>query len=113
MSRARKRRGRKQWEKIVADWRVSGRSQAEYCREKGLSPHTFSWWKTRLAKEGKQESPRPAFVEVKATRRRRPPVERPMLEVQVGANVVVRVPKDFDKGALVRLIGALREVRAC
>jgi transposase-like protein len=33
-----------QWQRHVQAWRESGMSQADYCRQQGLNPKTFSKW---------------------------------------------------------------------
>jgi hypothetical protein len=33
-----------QWWRHVKTWRESGMSQADYCRQQGLNPKTFSKW---------------------------------------------------------------------
>jgi len=36
-----------QWQQYVKAWRESGLSQADYCRQQGLNPKTFSAWARR------------------------------------------------------------------
>ena len=36
-----------QWWRHVEAWRESGLSQADYCRQQGLNPKTFSAWARR------------------------------------------------------------------
>ena len=38
------------WRKRVGAWSRSGLSQAAYCRQQGLAPADFSWWKHELAR---------------------------------------------------------------
>jgi len=38
------------WRKRVGAWRQSASSQAAYCRQQGLAPADFSWWKHELAR---------------------------------------------------------------
>jgi len=46
---SRNTRGRQRhWSRTIADWRDSGQTQAAYCGERGISIHTFRWWKRRL-----------------------------------------------------------------
>ena len=46
--RARTGRGRF-WQRHLQQWRQSGLSQAQYCRQHQLRPGTFGWWKGRLS----------------------------------------------------------------
>jgi len=68
------------WRQALADWSRSGLSKVAFCRERGLSPSAFHWWKGELvrrdaakgsllpspssAKGGETEA-RPAFVAVR------------------------------------------------
>ena len=50
--RQKEREGR--WRKRLEGWRGSGLSQAEYCRQHGLSPVDFSWWKHELLRRDRE-----------------------------------------------------------
>ncbi|MCK9265249.1 MAG: transposase [Deltaproteobacteria bacterium] len=49
---------RQRWSGHIRAWSESGRSQAQYCREHGLKPGLFSYWKRRI------EEPSPCDVEL-------------------------------------------------
>jgi hypothetical protein len=56
----RQREREERWRRHVAAWRVRGTTQAEYCREHGLTAADFSWWKHELARrDGVAEQKRP------------------------------------------------------
>jgi len=40
-----------QWWRHMEAWRESGLSQADYCRQQGLNPKTFSTWTRRVRRE--------------------------------------------------------------
>lgn len=44
------------WRKHLEAWRDGGRSQAEYCRQHGLSPVDFSWWKHELLRRDRERA---------------------------------------------------------
>ena len=46
-----------QWWRHVKVWRESGMSQADYCRQQGLNPKTFSKWVRCEYPVGKTEPP--------------------------------------------------------
>ena len=50
--RQKEREGR--WRKRLEAWRGSGLSQAGYCRQHGLSPVDFSWWKHELLRRDRE-----------------------------------------------------------
>lgn len=39
---------RREWAQHVEEWKTSGKGQAEYCREHGLSWCRFYYWKNKL-----------------------------------------------------------------
>ena len=51
-------RARRQlWAGHLHQWKQSGLSQAQYCRQHQLSAATFAWWKRRLATAAKRARP--------------------------------------------------------
>lgn len=38
---------RRRWKAHIESWQKSGLSQLAYCREHGLKPHQFTYWKKR------------------------------------------------------------------
>ena len=38
------------WLEHIEAWKQTSQTQADYCREQGLSPHQFSYWKRRQNK---------------------------------------------------------------
>lgn len=40
----------RRWRGHLAAWSRSGLSQAAYCRQHGLTPNDFSWWKREIAR---------------------------------------------------------------
>jgi hypothetical protein len=40
--------GNIQWQHPIAQWQVSGLSQADYCRQQALSAHQLSYWKRKF-----------------------------------------------------------------
>lgn len=41
------RENRRKWAGHIESWKESGKSQAQYCRENGLSPKLFYYWKRK------------------------------------------------------------------
>jgi hypothetical protein len=42
------------WRSLLDKWKVSGLSQAEFCRRESLKDWKFSFWKSKLARKGKK-----------------------------------------------------------
>jgi len=110
----------KHWQPIVADWSASGLSQAEFCRQKGIQPWTFNWWKRQLS--ARQQSPGDkssssqrrrsgkqagysanSFVEVNMT----DGAPSTGYEVVLSGGRVLRLPRAFDAESVTRLIAAV------
>jgi hypothetical protein len=53
-----------QWCRHVEAWRESGLNQADYCRQQGLNPKTFSAWARRALPVDKNTSQDVVFVPV-------------------------------------------------
>lgn len=41
------------WRRQLTLWEGSGSTQVEYCRENGLSPHVFLYWRRKFADKGR------------------------------------------------------------
>ncbi len=61
LSDGRVRRSRDEWQEIMDRFRVSGLSEAEFCRREKLSPSRFSKWRRQLPTSVAKSA---AFVEV-------------------------------------------------
>lgn len=40
----------KHWQEVIRQWRQSGQSVREFCRNAGIKEWTFYWWRHRLAR---------------------------------------------------------------
>jgi hypothetical protein len=119
---------RAHWQALLATWRRSGLSQAEFCRRHELAPGTFAWWKHTLRREAaaqggaKRPAPArtvvaPAFVPVRVVAA--PPTPpRPsapadaVLEIVLARGRLVRVRGRVDAPWLAAVVAAL-ETPAC
>jgi transposase-like protein len=69
----RRRKFRTEWERqdVVAKWRASGLSQADFCRQEGIQQWQLSWWKrhagtnAQAAKGAKKAPKRKSRAELK------------------------------------------------
>jgi len=100
---------RRIWSKHIEDWRESGKSQAQYCREQGLSAKLFYYWKNK-------NNGNSSDVGVKLV-----PVDMPRIkyhfseEVESPLVLVVRqyrveVGERFDSSTLARLLNTLDRI---
>jgi len=118
------------WRDHITRWRESGLSQADYCRQRGLKPSRFTYWKKRVA--GNSHSPGakvlgarssgtpvtlvrlPVGVEeakqtAKVSASRQAPAKT-ALELRVGNDYRIIIQNDFDAGVLKNLIQTLKEL---
>ena len=102
----RKKRGKEYWRGVFGEWSESGLSQRLFCEERGISFSTFCYWRRQLREENEVESQSVFIpVEIKDPLQSRRPSQ---YEVHLEAGIRIRVPFDFERESLVRLIGLLR-----
>jgi hypothetical protein len=116
------RRSRSEWEREVARWRSSGRSAADYARERGIKAGTLLWWSAQLKRNPGQvpaastEATPVAFLPLRV---RQSPPERsvmatePTLEVILGNGRRVRVAGRVDVEQLERVLAAAEGGARC
>lgn len=95
------RRSREQWCELVAAWRRSGQTCADFARAHGLNLNTFAWWRSELARS------RPTPLTLVPVAGRPDQVAREPLEVVLRNGLTVRVPERADASWVVRLVHAL------
>jgi hypothetical protein len=112
--------GTHSWPNLIAQWRLSGLTQAEFCARRGLSLPTFRY---HLYKPGRRSgSPRPfavthtadtpLFLPVVCSEAPQPspvPSAASPIEVILADGLRIAVASGFDPQTLRRLIDALRQ----
>jgi hypothetical protein len=93
---------RQQWQKKIADWKQSGLSGVQWCKENNETYGRWEYWKEQVLQKPKQTASI-EFKEIKAESSN--PIETG-LELQVG-KVTVKVEQDFDESTLSRLLPIL------
>lgn len=116
-----RRRSAEEWQELLVELAASGEELDRFCRRHRLHPPTLRWWRWRLAGRDQVETVRalpaasssPQFAEM---RWREPVVvaaEAPVgFELRWGDGLTLRIPGQFDEGALRRLLAVL-EVAGC
>lgn len=91
---------RKSWEEHIRAWRSSGLSQAEYCRQHGISSKSFLYWK-RKHRAGSEPAclVEVSVASVSSLRSRSNPVR-----LMVGDHYRIEIEKDFDPATLDQLL---------
>jgi hypothetical protein len=124
MSRSKARGGRRrsevEWRALVEEWQARGGSVEEFCRRRRLSAATFRWWRWRLAARADEEDdgssaaldrqPSSSWiaVDLEATASRcGAGASRGAFELRWPDGLTLRVPSDFDRDSLARLLATL------
>jgi len=104
------------WRDQLLQWAQSGMGQKQFCRQRGLSPHAFTWWKAkyrdelnlpyRAVKKNPDKNSKNHFVEIKVSSQ----MPELLYEVVLGNRRSIRVTKRFDPGVLKKLITAVESV---
>jgi hypothetical protein len=105
------RRGR-EMQRLIERWERSGLTMAEFARRRGMSPHTFAWWRHRLRARAERPAEvgtgdAPVFTEIALA-----PVARSaqLIEVVLRGGHTLRVPPSaIDPVALRTLVRVLEE----
>lgn len=127
------RRGALEWARLIDEWKASGLSLPDFCRQRGLQKTTMCGWvykpalKRAIEKAQRVDSPQtadspksrtpspakptPAFVPVRLRQLVTPPtiepVPRSAIEVIVGSGRRVLVERGFDAETFRRVVAAL------
>lgn len=80
----------KHWQSIIEDWRQSGLSQSEYCRQHQIKPQHFYSWKNQLKKKLGQNDPKKKGKFLPIVWEESSPIAEPTLRVHCqGAEIEV------------------------
>lgn len=100
------------WQSHLANWKDSGLSQAEYCRQNNLKSTRFTYWKLKLSS---QDSPMeliqvcaesiPSISSVPAFNNSGVP-----LRLTVNCRFSIDIPDGFSQGTLQQVLRTLQEV---
>jgi len=102
-----RRKSSEQWSEILADWQASGESQRGYCRSKGLTFSSFTYWKRKLSVIGLGGGEKPSMVKIGSLKQLRPSVEQPVITVRAGG-IEVDLHGGESEDVLKKIFRALR-----
>ena len=94
------------WKQHIENWRSSGLTQAEYCRQHEIKDYRFTYWKKRLIPADSAIT----FVPLKI--RAHLPAEQASapLRLIMDKDLAIEIRSDFDPRLLRRLIATLRSL---
>jgi hypothetical protein len=100
---------REYWSGEVQQWRGSGLTQKEYCKQKGISCERFGAWKRRLEREGQNHSG--AIVAIPSeTVSSALLTMRPTLRLVVKERYKVEIPDSFSPAMLEAVLQVLNRL---
>jgi transposase-like protein len=115
-----RRRSAEEWQELLLELAESGEEVGRFCRRHRLHPPTLKWWRWRLSGRGLAEAgiavsaaapSAPRFTEI----RWQEPVAASGaagFELRWHDGLTLRIPSEFDEGALRRLLAVL-EAAGC
>ncbi len=74
----------KRWQSIIEDWKQSGLTQAEYCRQHRIKVSHFYFWKNQLKKKMKHRQPESQGVFLPVVLESAPSDTVSLLRIRVG-----------------------------
>lgn len=92
------------WKAHINRWAGSGVSQREYCRQQGIKPNRFTYWKTKFQRQGQGQAME--LVQVPA------PTDwhDSGLKLNLGQGLQIEIPDGFSCDTLERVLMTLRIV---
>jgi hypothetical protein len=104
------------WRDQLLQWAQSGLTQKEFCRQRGLPPRGFTWWKAkyrdelnlpyRAVRNSSGKGIKHRFVEVKLSRH----LPELSYEVLLANHRSIRVAERFDPDVLKQLIMVVESI---
>ena len=88
---------RAEWQKLIREQERSGKSAGQWCKERGMRPNQFYYWRQRV--RGVELPDEGRFIPVGTAEGR--------VELEVGEKIRVKISSNFDEIALKRLLGVL------
>jgi hypothetical protein len=97
---------RQVWKTHIESWKQSGQTQVAYCREHGLKPHQFSYWKKRFGRTNTDIS----FVPLRFSRNLPVAVTGSTFSLFTQNSFKIEVGAGFDPATLKQLISVVQSL---
>jgi len=97
---------RKIWKTHIERWEQSGQTQVAYCRDHGLKPHQFTYWKKRFGRTDTDIS----FVPLRFSRNLPVAVTGSTINLFTQNGFKIEVGTGFDPVALKQLISVVQSL---
>lgn len=90
------------WRTHIDQWRISGLTQTEYCKQKQISRDRFTYWKIKFKKQNSSIE----FVQLPVPARITPVG----LKLNIGQGLQIEIPDGFKQETLESVLLALKVV---
>lgn len=99
MNKEEQQKNREEWQSRIVEWKESGLSQVEYCKQNDLKISKFLYWRKKFSEKPTD----PSFVQVPITSANRfcP------IRIEIGNRYCVEVGNGYEPAALEHIIGFL------
>jgi hypothetical protein len=95
------------WWRRIEQWKRSGKTQREFCRQHSIALATFQWWRARLrADKVSRGEVQSLFVPLAVTNE--PVAAAGVIEVELRSGTRLRFEGEAATGALDRLLAKVR-----
>lgn len=109
---------KKFWQAKIEEHQASGLSVSEFCRNNGLSPNRFYYWRKKISELSQTSNGRQTFVPVqvaygdieKNSGAANPPVGEPAIEILHHSGHKLCVRSGFDSATLSRVLAVLDKI---
>ncbi len=87
-----------EWSEKIKNQKLSNKSVKEWCKEQGISKHTFQYWNQKINKSNTSKVIKNTFFEI--------PEETCMIEISL-RGMKIFISKDFDRNTLIHFLSLL------
>jgi len=106
----------KHWQGILEQYKQSGLSGSQFCKQNGVSEHKFFYWKSTLAKRQKTKNQQKAltkidmpFVPLKISNNTAPQGRTDVKDQIEITKITIKISANSDKAALVSILQSLEK----
>jgi hypothetical protein len=99
------------WCMLFSEWKISRLSQKQFCDERKINFHTFSYWRSKLNREKKPTASFQAVHVTPMTPEPRP-VETALIELGLPNGITLSIPPTADK-ILLKMLFTLLGIKSC
>lgn len=88
-----------EWSEKIKNQKLSNKSGPVWCREQGISYHTFQYWQKKIKNAIPQKAEKSIFFEI--------PEDQPYIEISI-PGVKLELSRNFDRIALMHFLSLLK-----